>query len=283
MACVRVIVHANNGCGICRDIRAACIMDLLAGVAQAVRELATVDETCTCAYVVVQSVATKLAEKQAEMHTPLAPGDIEIINICGRLTHTYAHGCVVTEECQPLMAKSRDSFGLRSGIFTVCGNFMTSESNKTTLFRGAKRCRDVLNIAKYIFKTDSIDTVVMHMLVAKSRLTHAVIVNSPQFEQALAGCSLWTLTAVSSCEDMTYMKPLQLNMNDGRGTCIRLHIYTSGVIFFFVTCPDTPLSETEEHRIVQQCGEFAAHAGAEQIGLEFVQARAQPRKGRMPC
>lgn len=256
MACVRVIVHATNGGGICRDIRAASLMDLLGCVAQAVRELATVDPTHACAYVVVQNVAAKAAVQQAETHTPLAPGDIEIINICGRLTHTYAHGCVVTDECRPLMAKSRDSFGLRTGIFTVCGNFMTSESNKTTLFRGAKRCRDVLSIAKYIFKTESIDAVVMHMLVAKSRLAHAVLVDSPQFEHALAGGGLWTLTPVSVCEDMSYMKPLQLQMNDGRATSIRLHIYSSGVIFFFVTCPDTPLSEAQEHRIVQQCGEL---------------------------
>lgn len=256
MASVRVIVHATNGGGICRDICVVSLMDLLAGVAQAVRELTTVDAAHACAYVVVQSVSAKTAAQHVETHTPLAPGDIEIINICGRLTHTYAHGCVVTDECRPLMKKSRDSFGLRTGIFTVCGNFMTSESNTTTLFRGAKRCHDVLEIAKYIFKTESVDAVVMHMLVAKSRLAHAVLVDSPQFEHALARRGPWTLSAVSVCEDMSYMKPLHLQMNDGRATSIRLHIYTSGVVFFFVTCPDTPLSETDERRIVQQCGEL---------------------------
>jgi hypothetical protein len=252
-ACVRVIVHATNGSGICRDVCVASLGDLLAAVAQAVREASAHDGAETCAYVVVQHVSPKASSEQNDV---LAPGAIEIINICGRVTHAYARGCVVTDECQPLMTKSRDSFGLRTGIFTVFGNFMTSESNKTTLFRGAKRCRDVLMVTEYIFKTESIDTIVMHMLVAKSRLPHAVLVDGPQFEHSLCASGRWLLTAVSLCEDMSYMKPLQLQMNDGRSTSIRLHIYSSGVVFFFVTCPDTPLSEAEERRVVQQCGEI---------------------------
>jgi hypothetical protein len=251
--CVRIIVHASNGSGICRQVSVASLSDLLAAVVHVVREGSALDAQQACAYVVVQHTSTKTADEQSDV---LAPGSIEIINICGRVTHTYAHGCVVTDECKPLMTKSRDSFGLRTGIFTVFGNFMTSESNKTTLFRGAKRCRDVLMVTEYIFKAESIDTIVMHMLVAKSRLPHTVLVDGPQFQHSLSASGRWRMTDVCACEDMSYMKPLQLHMNDGRSTSIRLHIYSSGVVFFFVTCPDTPLSEAEERRVVQQCGEI---------------------------
>ena len=52
------------------------------------------------------------------------------------------------------------------------------------------------------------------------------------------------------------MKPLHLNLNDGRMTSVLLHIYSSGVVFFFVTCPDTPLGAPDEARVVAQCGEI---------------------------
>jgi hypothetical protein len=77
----------------------------------------------------------------------------------------------------------------------------------------------------------------MHMLVSKSRLPHVVLVGSRQFEDSLNEQGTCVVTAVSVSEDMTYMKPLRLNLNDARMTCVLLHIYRSGVVFFFVTCP----------------------------------------------
>lgn len=250
---LRVVVYGTNGSGICRDVAVPSLVDLLAAVAQATHELQAQRDGQTCAYVVVQRVCPK---RSADRSHDLPPGDIEIINICGRVTHSHSNGCVVRDECTALMSKSRDSFGLRTGLFTIFGNFMTSESNHTTLFRGAKRCTDVLMIAGHIFKEECVDTVVMHMLVAKSRLPHAVLVDSRQFQDSLSEQGTWVVTAVSVSEDMTYMKPLRLNLNDARLTCVLLHIYSSGVVFFFVTCPDTPLSALEEARVVRQCGEI---------------------------
>jgi hypothetical protein len=251
--CLRVVVYGTNGSGICRDVAVASLVDLLAAVALSTHELQAQRAGQTCAYVVVQHV---FAKRSVERHDALAPGDIEIINICGRVTHSHSYGCVVADECKALMTKSRDSFGLRTGLFTIFGNFMTSESNKTTLFRGAKRCSDVLMIASHIFKEEYIDAIVMHMLVAKSRLPHAVLVDARQFEDLLSDKDGWVVSPVCVSEDMTYMKPLHVQINDARMTCVLLHIYSSGVVFFFVTCPDTPLSVLEEARVVSQCGEI---------------------------
>jgi len=249
---VSVTVHGVSGTAICRDVAVACINDLLAAVARVTHKMREIDQGGSCAYVVVQPVSTK---RTTDVHAPLAVGDIEIINICGRLTHSHANGCVVQRACEPLMMKNKDSFGLRSGLFTIFGNFMTSESNKTTFFRGAKRCSDVLMIADHIFKPECIDAIIMHMLVAKARLPHAVIADARQFEHALGDSSQWVVTAVCVSEDMSYMKPLHLRLNDGRSTCVLVHIYSSGVVFFFVTCPGTPLSVEEESRVAAQCGE----------------------------
>jgi hypothetical protein len=57
---------------------------------------------------------------------------------------------------------------------------------------------------------------------------------------------------------MSYMKPLHLQLLDGRNTCVLVHIYSSGIVFFFVTCPGTPLSIEEERRVAHQCGEVYA-------------------------
>ena len=93
----------------------------------------------------------------------------------------------------------------------------------------------------------------MHMLVAKAKLPHAVIVDAKQFEYVLLTNTRWDVVAVTVMEDMTYMKPLHLQLRDDRATSFLLHIYSSGVLFFFVTCPPTPLSVEHEARIAEQC------------------------------
>jgi hypothetical protein len=251
----KVVVHGTNGSAIRRDVSFSCVSDLLAAVTAATEALQAQRPGQKCAYVVVQPVAVKRLTEDSE---PLQPGEIEIINICGRVTHTHTPDGVVRRACHPLMIRNRDSFGLRTGIFTIFGNFMTSESNKTTLFRGAKRCSDVLMITEHIFEQDSIDSIVMHMLVAKARLPHAVLAEARQFEHALLDNRQWVVADVCVSEDMSYMKPLHLQLLDGRNTCVLVHIYSSGIVFFFVTCPGTPLSIEEERRVAHQCGEVYA-------------------------
>jgi hypothetical protein len=250
-----VVVFGTKSSAICRDVEAACVNDLLAAVASVTRELCALFPAETCAYVVVQPLSAKRTADAADL-PPV--GEIEIINICGRLTHSHANGCVVQPACEPLMMKNRDSFGLRTGIFTVFGNFMTSESNKTTLFRGARRCSEVLMIAEHIFKQECIENIVMHMLVAKARLPQPLLVEGLQFERALSDNARWSVSIPNVCEDMTYMKPLHLCIRDGLNTRVLLHLYASGVVFFFVTCPNTPLSVAEERRVAAQCGDIYA-------------------------
>jgi hypothetical protein len=254
-----VTAYGASGASICREIAVVCVSDLLTEVARVVRQLRDIDHGGICERVVVQPTPAK---RSVDGLSPLAVGDVEIINICGRLTHSHAQGCVVQSACVPLVTKNKDSFGLRTGLFSVFGNFMTSESNKTTLFRGAKRCSDVLMIVDHIFKSDCVEAIIMHMLVAKARLPHAVIVDARQFEITLQQNDRWLVSAVMASEDMTYMKPMHLEINDGRSTTVLLHIYSSGVVFFFVTCPDTPLAVEEEARIAAQCGEIYAALAA---------------------
>jgi hypothetical protein len=224
--------------------------DLLVLVASLTQHVQTEHFAKEIRDVVVHPVSPK---RTVDEHDTLQKGDIEIINICGRVTHVYTNTCVVRRACQPLMTKSKDSFGMRSGIFTTFGNFVTSESNKTTLFRGAKRCSDVLMITDHIFEPASIDSIVMHMLVAKAQLPHPVIVDARQFERALLASTQWDVSCAIVSEDMSYMKPLHLKLRDGYTTKVLLHIYSSGVVFFFVTCPATPLSAESEARVVSQC------------------------------
>lgn len=248
-----VSTHGTNGSAICRSFSLCCMNDMLTVVSALTQYMQAKNLSNTCAYVVVQPVSAK---RGADDHELLDEGDIEIINICGRVTHSYTRTCVVRNACRSLMMKSRDSFGMRSGIFTTLGNFVTSESNKTTLFRGAKRCSDVIMITSHIFEPESIQSIVMHMLVAKARLPHPVIVDAKQFEHALDANTKWDTAVVCVSEDMSYMKPMHLKLRDGYTTKILLHIYSSGIVFFFVTCPATPLSVESEARVVAQCGEI---------------------------
>jgi len=252
---LKLTITAYSTCGIAisRDSIAESLSDILCGVAATTRALCAHAQAPTCALVVVQPMSAK---RRLDVDAELPVGNIDIINICGRITHLHASGCVVHPACEPLMVLNNDSFGLRTGVFTIFGNFMTSESNRTTLFRGARRSSDVLMVADHIFKPDCVEAIIMHMVVAKARLPHAVIVAAEQFDLALGDRTRWLLTSVSISEDMTYMRPLHLQLLDGRGTTVLLHIYSSGVVFFFVTCPDTPLSVAEERRIAAQCADI---------------------------
>jgi len=248
---LRITVYGANDTAICRDVPASSLLAMLTAISAAVRELEAIAEGA-CAYVVVQPLDPRPADADAELRA----GDIQIVNMCGRVTHYETPGCVISQACRPLMSTARDSFGLRSGIFTVFGNFMTSEKKVTTLFRGAKRSREIAMIAEHVFAPDSIQQIVMHMVVAKARLPRAVVVLSNNIERALLSSDKWSVRHVSSVEDMTYMKAVELLFADGRGTKVLLHVYNSGVVFFFVTCPQTSLSEEQEMRVVRQCGEI---------------------------
>lgn len=248
---LRITVYGAHDVAICRDASVHSLLDMLSAISAAVRELEGRAHGA-CTYVVVKLVGPK----SPDADTDLEPGDIQIVNMCGRVTHFATEGCVISPPCRSLMATARDSFGLRSGVFTVFGNFMTSEKKTTTLFRGAKRSREVAMIAQHVFAQDSIQHIVMHMVVAKARLPRAVVVLGQQIESALLASDAWLVRHVCSSEDMAYMKAVELLFADGRGTKVLLHVYNSGVVFFFVTCPQTSLSEEQELRVVRQCGEI---------------------------
>jgi hypothetical protein len=249
---MRITVYGAHDAAICRDVCVSSLLGMLTAISAAVRELEARLES-VCVYVVVQPLCARSLEA-ADTH--LHPGDIQIVNMCGRVTHYATGACVISPACRSLMWTARDSFGLRSGIFTVFGNFMTSEKKTTTLFRGAKRSSEVAMISEHVFAADSIQEIVMHMLVAKARLPRSVVVLSKQIERALLSSDKWCMREVCSSEDMTYMKALKLLFADGRGTKVLLHVYNSGIIFFFVTCPRTALSQQEELRVVRQCGDI---------------------------
>lgn len=248
---LRIIVYGAHDVAICRDMPVSSLLGMLTAISAVVRELEAITEGA-CTYVVVQP----LGPRPPDAHADLDTGDIQIVNMCGRVTHYETQGCVISHACRSLMSTARDSFGLRSGVFTVFGNFMTSEKKTTTLFRGAKRSREVSMIAQHVFAPDSIQQIVMHMVVAKARLPRCVVVLSTNIERALLSSDKWCVRQVCSSEEMTYMKAVELLFSDGRGTKVLLHVYNSGVIFFFVTCPQTSLSEEQELRVVRQCGEI---------------------------
>jgi hypothetical protein len=251
---VRITVYGTGDAAVCRDATASSLLDMLTAISTTVRDLDERDHG-PCAYVVVAPLSPETPTLQPA-DEDLNAGDIQIVNMCGRVTHYETRGCVISAPCRSLMSSVRDSFGLRSGVFTVYGNFMTSEKKTTTLFRGAKRSREVAMIAQHVFAPDSIQHIVMHMVVAKTRLPHAVVVTSKQIDRALLSSNKWSVREVSSSEDMVYMKALELHFSDGCDTRVLLHVYNSGVMFFFVTCPKTPLCDEQELRVVRQCGEI---------------------------
>ena len=250
---VRVIVRGERDLAIARDYHAPCAVACL-----------------SCAHAATQDFRTKFAaeptsvlvtarkhDKRADVPAHLTPGDVQILNLCGKITHAAnVDSAVFNPGCVPMLTRVHDGFGVRLSAATIYGNFVTSPNATTTLFGGCKCYSDVHSAIELLFRSDVVHEVVIHMLVAMSVLPHAVVMSAAQVTRALHEHPAWTAEAPTSHEDNVYMLPVQLTCGDKR---VLVHVYATGAVFFFVTCSQkTPLRADSELDFVTLCRDIYA-------------------------
>ena len=189
----------------------------------------------------------------------LAPGDVSIINMCGKITHGVPGEHVYNPGCAGATVDTHDGFGARRGVGTVYGNFMTSLHGNTTLFRAARRSQDVLDAATLLFRDGAVRDVMLHMVVAVTVLPHAVVMSGKQIEAALCRAASWTASRVPVVEENVYMKPVRLRRGN---VAVLVHVYSNGTVFFFITCTDVPVSPAADLHFVDICRELYACVAA---------------------
>ena len=249
---VRVIVRGERDVAIARDYTAACPMTCLSRA-----HAATEDFTARFPGLEPLSVlvSTRKPDKRADVL--LAPGDVNILNLCGKINHAAnTNNSIFAPGCVPMLTRVHDGFGVRLSAATIYGNFVTSPHANTTLFRGCKRCSDVESAIALIFRAEAVHDVVIHMVVAMAVLPHAVVMSAAQVARALHAHPAWTAETPTSLEDNVYMQPVQLTCGDKR---VLVHVYATGAIFYFITCTHkTPMRADSELGFVALCREIYA-------------------------
>ena len=251
---IRVVMRTSD-ISICRDFRVASLAECLASVQQAVAAFEALFHSPPAAVVVMQRPPLSTQPGTAG----LRPGDVSIINMCGKITHGMLGEHVYNPGCEPATVDTHDGFGARRGVGTVYGNFMTSVQGNTTLFRAARRSADILQAAMLLFRDGAVGDIMLHMVVAVSVLPHAVIMSGQQIETALCGAHTWTAARVPVLEENVYMKPVRLRRGN---TTVLVHVYSNGTVFFFITCADIEVTPAADLYFVDICRELYACVAA---------------------
>jgi len=251
---LRVVLRTDD-ISICRDFHVASLAECLASVQQAVAAFEALFRCPPSTVVVMQRPALSTQPGTAG----LRPGDVSIINMCGKITHGVLGEHVYNPGCEAATVDTHDGFGARRGVGTVYGNFMTSVHGNTTLFRAARRSQDVLDAATLLFRDGAVGDIMLHMVVAVSVLPHAVIMSGQQIETALCGAHSWTAARVAVLEENVYMKPVRLHRGN---TTVLVHVYSNGTVFFFITCTDIAVTPAADLYFVDICRELYACVAA---------------------
>ena len=249
---VRVLVRGGGGVVICRDYEVACEMACLRSAQDAIAQFSARFDSEPTEVVVDRHKR----DKRRGVPRELGPGDVNILNLCGKVSHAAVTGGIFNPGVVPLVGKVRDGFGVRLSTATVYGNFVTSPYANSTLFRGCKRCRDVQRGVELIFRGDCVHEVLIHMVVVMTVLPHAVAMAATQVRAALYAESKWRAETPASLEDNVYMQPVQLTCGDKK---VLVHVYATGAIFFFITCTEkTVMQADSEVEFVRLCREIYA-------------------------
>jgi len=257
MPAIRVIARGERGVAIARDFHAACPVDCLSAAhaaSQHFRSKFSAEPTSLI-------VSARRPDRRADVPAHLAPGDVNILNLCGKITHAMnTDNSVFVPGCVPMLTRVQDGFGVRLSAATIYGNFVTSPFANTTLFRGCKRCSDVRAAIELMFRGETVHEVVIHMVVAMSLLPHAVVMSATQIARALHEHPGWSAETPSTLDDNVYMQPVQLTCGDKR---VLVHVYATGAVFYFITCTQKTLMRDDcELDFVRLCREIYACVAA---------------------
>ena len=131
-------------------------------------------------------------------------------NICGKVVHCHvAH--TINPGVQPLVHKVVNGFGRFSALFGPHCNLLTSSTNTVTLFRAARRSRDVFSALEHAINPDSVASIALHMLVATARVAHPIILQCAFVDAVFARDDRWTAVTVLKTEEGAHMKSIALS------------------------------------------------------------------------
>jgi hypothetical protein len=120
---IRVIARGERGVAIARDFHAACPVACLSSAHAAAQDFRSKFDAEPTSVL----VTTRKPDKRTDVPAHLAPGDVNILNLCGKINHaTNTDNSIFAPGCVAMLTRVTDGFGVRLNAATIYGNFVTS-------------------------------------------------------------------------------------------------------------------------------------------------------------
>jgi len=127
-----------------------------------------------------------------------------LVNMGGKITH-YARTEVHAPGVRNIVKRQANAFGVFMSIFTKAGNFHTSSTKTSTLFRGCSSRAAVQEAILHIFLQDSVHEVLVNNLVFSCRLGHPVSMHNDGIRLSLEALGAGDVQKCGTAEDNMFV------------------------------------------------------------------------------
>jgi len=181
--------------------------------------------------------------------------DVTFTNICGKVLHCAA-AHTIQPAVQPLVVHIDNGFGRFFALYGPNCNLQTSSTKTVTIFRAARRSRDVCVAIEHALTPESIIEVTVHMIVASARVSHPICLQCDYVDAVFRDDPRWTARTVVKTEEGAHMKSIRIFevsgawvASLGRGlkvpTNIMVNITKNGGVNIFMSIDDAFCEDVE--------------------------------------
>ena len=230
---LKVILHTSNQDELARTVNAPVYSD----VCDTVTELmAAVESRCNLR-------VTKIAVHEMRVPESTSYQSPCVVNIGGKITH-YPCADVHVPALRTSVQRQTNAFGVFMSIFTRAGNFHTSSTQTTTLFRGCASREAIKQAIMHVFVVDSVHEVLVNNIVFSARLGHPVSEHNIGIRQALEALDAGPVHVCETAEDNMFVHAFVLrtvtpkwlqtySVEAVRELRVRINIGRTGVVNVF--------------------------------------------------
>jgi len=198
---VELVLNLKNGVRLCRRKCIAASETVLGAVAAV---------SASAAGVFGSEVATvSVSACTAEKFDKVWQREVTFTNICGKVLHCAA-AHTIQPGVLPLVVHIDNGFGRFFALYGPNCNLQTSSTKTVTIFRAARRSRDVCVAIEHALTPESIIEVTVHMIVASARVSHPICLQCDYMDAVFRDDPRWTAHTVVKTEEGAHMKSIRI-------------------------------------------------------------------------
>lgn len=251
---IKIVAHTSSSDELARTVAAPVFAD----VCDAVTELIEAVQSRRDQHVMKIAVHEVRNPECTSFQAPV------LVNIGGKMTH-FARPEVHAPGVRNSVQRQANAFGVFLSVFTSAGNFHTSSTKTSTLFRGCASRAAVQEAIMHVFMQDSVDEVLVNNVVFSCRLGHPVSVHNHGIRRALEAVGAGRVQECGTAEDNMFVHAFVINpvtqtwlnalgVEDVPEIRVRINIGRTGVVnVFFGIAGGVSIDSAVEERLQRAC------------------------------